>query len=60
MNITKDKITEILHITDEFCKNFKNSIEAPTHPRLQRGCTRKAFATPVYTHFITSPPLIVG
>ena len=28
MNITKDKITEIFYITDEFCKNFKNSIEA--------------------------------
>lgn len=27
MNITKGKITEIFYITDEFCKNFKNSIE---------------------------------
>jgi len=28
MIITKDKITEIFYLTDEFCNNFKNSIEA--------------------------------
>lgn len=28
MNITKDKVTEIFYLTDEFCKNFKTTIEA--------------------------------
>jgi hypothetical protein len=28
MNITKDKVTEIFYLTDEFCNNFKTSIEA--------------------------------
>ncbi len=28
MNITKDKVTEIFYLTDEFCINFKTSIEA--------------------------------
>ena len=27
MNITKDKITEIFYLTDEFCINFKKSIQ---------------------------------
>ena len=27
MNITKDKITEIFNLTDEFCINFKKSIQ---------------------------------
>jgi hypothetical protein len=27
MNITKDKVTEIFYLTDEFCRNFKSSIE---------------------------------
>lgn len=27
MNITKDKITNIFYLTDEFCKNFKKTIE---------------------------------
>lgn len=28
MNITKDKVTEIFYLTDEFCNNFKTSTEA--------------------------------
>jgi len=28
MNITKDEVTEIFYLTDEFCINFKNSIQA--------------------------------
>ncbi len=27
MNITKDKITEIFYLTDEFCINFKKTIQ---------------------------------
>ena len=28
MNITEDKVIEIFYLTDEFCRNFKTSIEA--------------------------------
>jgi hypothetical protein len=28
MDITKDKVTEIFYLTDEFCRNFKTSIQA--------------------------------
>jgi hypothetical protein len=28
MNITKDKITDIFYLTDEFCENFKKTIES--------------------------------
>lgn len=48
MGITKDKITEVFYITDEFCKNFKNSIEAlliSNKPKKQASMTESEVIT---------------
>jgi hypothetical protein len=40
MNITTDKVTEIFYLTDEFCKQFKATIEASMIGNSPKRCPR--------------------